>query len=306
MSDEPTNPLLKDYPVKGISTPHAHDVLSGRGGGTNNHPGNTKFRELVQSRKVLYINCTKREKMGLSCAIVDSIRNQDPPGRFLQRNLRTGLWFDIGDQKAREKTSQALREGAPYIRRKISMGAAANALSIAASVANGIHEKDKAKFNESREYTITPNSQVPNSSLNASTDSALSSHNKVFLGHHRSPNPMLPLHHAERAIMPPGMLFPRQGDPRRPSPDPSEAYLSHYALAEYNSNVYRQGFLPRHPDPAISHHSIQQHLPPPHAGSPYGFFPPHPEVSSFVFSLKFQILAQCYLCEETTNDSLLC
>ena len=132
--------LLKDYPVKEIRTPHANDVLSGRGGGTNNHPGNEKFRELVHSKKVLYVNSSKREKALVSCAIVDFIRNQSPPGRFLQRDEKSGLWYDIGDQKAREKTSQALREGAPDIRREISMGAAANALSIAASVAAGVHE----------------------------------------------------------------------------------------------------------------------------------------------------------------------
>ena len=132
--------LLKDYPIKDIRTPHANDVLSGRGGGTNNHPGNEKFRELVHSKKVLYVNSSKREKALVSCAIVDFIRNQSPPGRFLQRDEKSGLWYDIGDQKAREKTSQALREGAPDIRREISMGAAANALSIAASVAAGVHE----------------------------------------------------------------------------------------------------------------------------------------------------------------------
>lgn len=135
---------LKNYPVKDIRTPHANDVLSGRGGGTNNHPGNEKFRELVHSKKVLYVNSSKREKALVSCAIVEYIRNQTPVGRFLQRDEKTGLWYDIGDQKAREKTSQALREGAPDIRREISMGAAANALSIAASVAAGVHEHQPA------------------------------------------------------------------------------------------------------------------------------------------------------------------
>jgi hypothetical protein len=98
---------------------HPHDVLCGRGGGTNNHPGNEAFRDLVTAQKVVYLNASKRDKPFVSRGIVRAIRSQSPPGRFLQKNEQTGLWFDIGDQKAREKTSQALREGAPEIRREI-------------------------------------------------------------------------------------------------------------------------------------------------------------------------------------------
>ena len=32
---------------------------------------------------------------------------------------KTGLWNDVGDKKAREKTSQALRERAPQIRQEL-------------------------------------------------------------------------------------------------------------------------------------------------------------------------------------------
>lgn len=42
--------------------------------------------------------------------IVRAIRNGDPPGRFLKKDATTQKWFDIGDKKAAEKTSQALRE----------------------------------------------------------------------------------------------------------------------------------------------------------------------------------------------------
>ena len=34
----------------------------------------------------------------------------DPPGRFLKLNEDTGLWDDIGDEAARVKCSQTLRE----------------------------------------------------------------------------------------------------------------------------------------------------------------------------------------------------
>lgn len=42
-----------------------------------------------------------------------SIRSREPPGRFLTYEKDTALWSDIGDEKAIEKTSQALREGQP-------------------------------------------------------------------------------------------------------------------------------------------------------------------------------------------------
>jgi len=43
-------------------------------------------------------------------------------GRFLQKDIQTNKWNDIGDQKAKEKTSQALREGAPEIRTELERG----------------------------------------------------------------------------------------------------------------------------------------------------------------------------------------
>jgi hypothetical protein len=45
--------------------------------------------------------------------IVKALRNSDPPGRFLRRDEKTGKWYDIGDKKAAEKASQALREKTP-------------------------------------------------------------------------------------------------------------------------------------------------------------------------------------------------
>lgn len=112
-----TDMLLLDIPTTFI---HPHDVLCGRGGGTNNHSGNEQFRALVNSKKVEYLHSIKREKPRVSRGIVRAVRNQNPPGRFLQKNEKTGLWYDIGDQKAQEKTSQALRERAPELRREIT------------------------------------------------------------------------------------------------------------------------------------------------------------------------------------------
>lgn len=91
-----------------------NDVLCGRGGLTNNHPGNVFFRGLVRSRQEAYLFASKREKALVAHGIVDVIRSLKPPGRFLKKDKKD-MWTEIGNKKAREKTSQALREKAPEL-----------------------------------------------------------------------------------------------------------------------------------------------------------------------------------------------
>ena len=106
----------KDYPFRNIKDPHLNDVLYGRGGGTNHHPGNKRYRKIVEDRKVEYVACKRLDKPLVALGIIRDWRGQKPPGRFLKMDDNTGLWNDVGDKKAREKTSQALREKAPQIR----------------------------------------------------------------------------------------------------------------------------------------------------------------------------------------------
>ena len=117
--EQPRQAFEKPRQLGFIATPHDNDVLCGRGGGTNHHPGNKQYRKLVEERRLEYVNSSKRGKPLLSRSIVEAVRNQSPPGRFLAKDDKAGLWYDIGDQKAREKTAQALREGAPDIRKEI-------------------------------------------------------------------------------------------------------------------------------------------------------------------------------------------
>ena len=106
----------KDWPLKDIKEPHENDVMYGRGGGTNHHPGNKRYRKMVEERKVQYVNSKRLDKPLVALEIIREWRGQLPPGRFLKHNEKTGNWDDVGDKKAREKTSQALREKAPIIR----------------------------------------------------------------------------------------------------------------------------------------------------------------------------------------------
>lgn len=108
-------------PLRKISAPTNLDVLCGRGVATNRHIGNENFRALVKCHKKRYVCSSKADKMKLSRFIVETIRAQN--GRFLEKGAATDLWADIGDKKAIEKTSQALRDGAAPLRRKLAADA---------------------------------------------------------------------------------------------------------------------------------------------------------------------------------------
>eukprot|EP00804_Cyclotella_cryptica_P012576 CCRYP_014741-RA/>CCRYP_014741-RA protein AED:0.05 eAED:0.05 QI:417/1/1/1/0.5/0.33/3/852/600 len=94
-----------------------NDVVMGRGSGTQNHCGNVTYRKLVYLNKELYATSSKFDKLKISKAIVAAIRKFG--GRFLQSEGDTGH-FDIGDKRAWDKTSQALREGQTEVRARLA------------------------------------------------------------------------------------------------------------------------------------------------------------------------------------------
>ncbi len=97
-------------PLKDIDEVLDNDVMLGRGRGTNHHPGNKRFRAIVEEQKDQYNKASRIEKPVIALAVVHQVRALLPSGRFLKLDKSTGKWFDVGDKKAREKTSQALRE----------------------------------------------------------------------------------------------------------------------------------------------------------------------------------------------------
>jgi len=86
------------------------DILAGRGGLANKHPGNRIFRRLVAHNKSLY-----QERLRAKVQpdlIIQSILQalQDNGVRFLKHDKNTGQWNELSTQEAWSKTSQALRE----------------------------------------------------------------------------------------------------------------------------------------------------------------------------------------------------
>mmetsp|Transcript_1240 Transcript_1240/g.2684 ORF Transcript_1240/g.2684 Transcript_1240/m.2684 type:complete len:280 (+) Transcript_1240:331-1170(+) len=97
-------------------SPTQVDVLLGRGVATTRHPGNKRFRSIVSEHITVYATSTKKQKMTISRSIVEKIKAD---GRFLEKEAGTGLWHEVDDRRALEKTAQALRDGAAPIRKRL-------------------------------------------------------------------------------------------------------------------------------------------------------------------------------------------
>jgi len=93
-----------------VILPHHHDVLMGRGGKNNQHAGNENLRDMARAMRDRYKASAKKGKSNMSRELVQNVRDLDPPGRFLKRNPVTSDWEDVGDEIAREKVSQVLRD----------------------------------------------------------------------------------------------------------------------------------------------------------------------------------------------------
>ena len=66
------------------------------------------------------MTCPKGKKRQLSLCIVNAIKSQDPPGRFLELDSRLDSWIVVDKERAIEKTCQTLRKGRGNICSKIS------------------------------------------------------------------------------------------------------------------------------------------------------------------------------------------
>lgn len=86
-----------------------HDVLCGRGGATNTHIGNKRFRSIVSEYQEEYLDARKKEKAVIAKRVVARIHENG--GRFLKRDASSDSWVEVPPKKALLKTGQALREG---------------------------------------------------------------------------------------------------------------------------------------------------------------------------------------------------
>ena len=93
------NLLLLPFPLTG-----AFDVICARGKTAFQHPGNQRFRALIERRVEDYAAASNKfEKSVIVSQIVDEVRQASPSGGFIRSEK--GLWYEVGDA-AREKVGQ--------------------------------------------------------------------------------------------------------------------------------------------------------------------------------------------------------
>jgi hypothetical protein len=84
------------------------DVLFGRGGRSNHHPGNKNYRDKIMETQDYYRSRDKNEKTQVAQNLVDSVVKEG--GRFLELCKVASRWYLVPNIVARRKVGQALRE----------------------------------------------------------------------------------------------------------------------------------------------------------------------------------------------------
>lgn len=94
------------------------DIVCGRGAPTNYHYGNQVFKQVIEQYQTAYLCAKRSDKPHLAMKIMDIIK--DGGARFVKREKTAGhfSWVEIDSKGAYEKVCQALRDGAPEVRRK--------------------------------------------------------------------------------------------------------------------------------------------------------------------------------------------
>jgi hypothetical protein len=94
---------LRELERLGVNPP---DVLCGRDKFSHIHPGNSRYRIVIEGHRAAYQSAPSRDhKTQITIRIVKMVRGYG--GRFLK--LEGSNWVDVGDMYAREKVSHALR-----------------------------------------------------------------------------------------------------------------------------------------------------------------------------------------------------
>lgn len=110
-----TAPMGKD--TKEIIRPNPNDIILGRSREARVHLGNVKYRKLIDTKKSEYAIAKRRGKKVITIKTLNELRRSG--ARFLKQDEASGRKFDIGDDKALIKVSQALRENQQDLQTKL-------------------------------------------------------------------------------------------------------------------------------------------------------------------------------------------
>lgn len=114
----PSNPKTNSTMIWQLTD---NDIVCGRGAPVNWQKGNQRFRQLISSYQTAYLCSPRSDKPNIATEVLEVIRSRG--GRFVRR-VKTAYcgrfgWEEIEEKRAYEKICQALREGAPELRRKM-------------------------------------------------------------------------------------------------------------------------------------------------------------------------------------------
>jgi hypothetical protein len=98
-----------------VVLPFVNDVLYGKGGPSQDRPGNMKLKMTVDELLPMYNTIDKTEKYELAKHVVETVKERG--GRFLSKD--SGVWMIVPDDAARSKVATLFRN-----RRKASQRAA--------------------------------------------------------------------------------------------------------------------------------------------------------------------------------------
>jgi hypothetical protein len=107
-----TKEKLRELEQMGVLGP---DVLCGRDKYSHIHPGNSRYRRIIEGHRAAYQSAPSRDhKTQITIRIVNMVCGYG--GRFLK--LEGSSWVDVGENYAREKVSHALRSAKDPLRQK--------------------------------------------------------------------------------------------------------------------------------------------------------------------------------------------
>lgn len=93
--------------------PGSNDIMFGRGGDTNYHVGNNRFRTLIAEKyRWRYQQAkSRKERSMIAIEVIQQWREgQDPPGRFLAKQEGNGTWYEVSHDVAFRKAMKVLGE----------------------------------------------------------------------------------------------------------------------------------------------------------------------------------------------------
>mmetsp|Transcript_55898 Transcript_55898/g.113991 ORF Transcript_55898/g.113991 Transcript_55898/m.113991 type:complete len:535 (+) Transcript_55898:71-1675(+) len=100
--------------------PKDEDVICSWARQNHSHPGNEKFRIMINDYAPTYLNVsTKYQKSEVIAKIVAEVRSKSPGGGFIKKDFYSNRWFEVGDEKARDKVGHAIRKAAVGLGKKL-------------------------------------------------------------------------------------------------------------------------------------------------------------------------------------------